>query len=62
MGKPNRYSSEVRERAVRMVLNHEREYDSRCHMILAKQHHLPLERYTGYIQATEIGARRQLAR
>ena len=28
MGKPNRYSPEVRERAVRLVLEHEREYDS----------------------------------
>jgi len=28
MGKPNRYSPEVRERAVRMVLEHEREYGS----------------------------------
>ncbi len=29
MGKPKRRSEEVRERAVRMVLDHEREYDSR---------------------------------
>ncbi len=29
MGKPMRYSEEVRERAVRMVLDHEKEYDSR---------------------------------
>ena len=29
MGKPKRYSPEVRERAVRMVLDHERDYDSR---------------------------------
>ena len=28
MGRPNRYSPEVRERAVRMVLEHEREHDS----------------------------------
>jgi transposase-like protein len=28
MGKPKRYSPEVRERAVRMVLEHEKEYDS----------------------------------
>ena len=28
MGKPKRYSPEVRERAVRMVLDHEKEYDS----------------------------------
>ena len=28
MGKPNEYSPEVRERAVRMVLHHEREYGS----------------------------------
>jgi len=28
MGKPKRYSPEVRERAVRMVLEHEREYGS----------------------------------
>ena len=28
MGRPSRYSSEVRERAVRMLLNHEREHDS----------------------------------
>ncbi len=28
MGKPNRYSPEVRERAVRMVREHEREYAS----------------------------------
>ena len=29
MGRPNRYSPGVRERAVRMVLEHEREYDSK---------------------------------
>ena len=29
MSKSNRYSPEVRERAVRMVLEHEKEYDSR---------------------------------
>ena len=29
MGKPKRYSPEVRERAVRMVQDHEREYSSR---------------------------------
>ena len=28
MGRPSRYSPEVRERAVRMVLEHEREHDS----------------------------------
>ena len=28
MGRPSRYSPEERERAVRMVLEHEREYDS----------------------------------
>ena len=28
MGRPNRYSPEVRERAVRMVFEHQREYDS----------------------------------
>ena len=28
MGRPSRYSPEVRERAVRMVLEHERDYDS----------------------------------
>jgi transposase len=28
MGRPSRYSPEVRERAVRMVLDHESEYDS----------------------------------
>jgi transposase len=28
MGTPKRYSPEVRERAVRMVLDHEKEYDS----------------------------------
>ncbi len=28
MGRPSRYSPEVRERAVRMVLEHESEYDS----------------------------------
>ena len=28
MGRPTRYSPEVRERAVRMVLEHEREHDS----------------------------------
>ena len=28
MGRPSRYSSEVRERAVRMVLEHQGEYDS----------------------------------
>ena len=28
MGRPSRYSPEVRERAVRMVLEHEREYPS----------------------------------
>ena len=28
MGRPSRYSPEVRERAVRMVLEYEREYDS----------------------------------
>jgi transposase len=28
MNKPKRYAPEVRERAVRMVLEHEREYDS----------------------------------
>ena len=28
MGKPKRYSPEVRERAVRMVVDHEKEYDS----------------------------------
>ncbi len=28
MGRPSRYSSEVRERAVRMVLEHESQYDS----------------------------------
>ncbi len=28
MGRPSRYSPEVRERAVRMVLEHEREYES----------------------------------
>lgn len=28
MGKPNRYAPEVRERAVRMVFDHEGEYDS----------------------------------
>ena len=28
MGRPNRYSPEVRERAVRLVLEHEREHDS----------------------------------
>ena len=29
MGKPSRYSAEVRERAVRMVRDHEHEYGSR---------------------------------
>ena len=28
MARPNRYSPEVRERAVRMVFEHQREYDS----------------------------------
>ena len=28
MGRPSRYSPEVRQRAVRMVLDHEREHDS----------------------------------
>ncbi len=28
MGRPNKYSAEVRERAVRMVLEHREEYDS----------------------------------
>ncbi len=28
MGRPSRYSPEVRERAVRMVFEHQREYDS----------------------------------
>ena len=28
MGRPSRYSPEVRERAVRLVLEHEREHDS----------------------------------
>jgi transposase len=28
MGRPSRFSPEVRERAVRMVFDHEREYDS----------------------------------
>ena len=28
MGRPNRYSPEVRERAVRLVLEHKREHDS----------------------------------
>ncbi len=28
MGRPKRYSPEVRERAVRLVFDHEREYDS----------------------------------
>ncbi len=28
MGRPSRYSPEVRERAVRLVLKHEREHDS----------------------------------
>ena len=28
MGRPSRYSQEVRERAVRLVLEHEREHDS----------------------------------
>ncbi len=28
MGRPSRYSSEVRERAVRMVVEHESQYDS----------------------------------
>ena len=30
MGRPSRYSPEVRERAVRMVLEHAREHDSQC--------------------------------
>ena len=29
MGRPSQYSAEVRDRAVRMVLEHEREYGSR---------------------------------
>ena len=29
MGRPSRYSPEVRERAVRLLLEHEREHDSR---------------------------------
>ena len=28
MGRPTRYAPEVRERAVRLVFDHEREYDS----------------------------------
>lgn len=35
MGKPSRYSPEVRERAVRMVQEHEREYASQWAAILS---------------------------
>jgi len=35
MTRSNRYSPEVRERAVRMVLEHEREYDSQWSAIVS---------------------------
>jgi transposase len=56
MARPSRYSPEVRERAVRMVLEHEREYDSQWSAIvsIASKIGCSAETLRKWVRQTEI--------
>lgn len=58
MSKSNRYSPEVRERAVRMVLEHEREYPSQWQAIcsIASKIGCSPDSLKAWLQRSQIGA------
>ncbi len=61
MARPNRYSPEVRERAVRMVLEHVREYDSQWSAIVSIAEKIGCSRETlrNWVRRTEIDTGRR---
>jgi len=61
MARPNRYSPEIRERAVRMVLEHEREYTSQWSAIISIAEKLgcSAETLRKWVRRTEIDTGRR---
>jgi len=61
MARPNRYSPEVRERAVRMVLEHGREYDSQWSAIVSIAEKIGCSRETlrNWVRRAEIDTGRR---